>query len=366
METLSQHDLLALNRAIAEIYSARDLESFYKTAFSSIQSLIPYELCSCNEISLRPVRFQSLTLSSEEHGNVAGKLLPALNTHLLEHPLFPHFLSGEVVKTADYASRNQFKATGLYNEYYRHLDTEMQICFSLPVSPENVSTFALSRKTTDFSERDRLILTFLKPHLAGSLRNVRELDSIRLERDLLQKGAEAERQGVLLCQGDGVILCISAVAREMLEKYFNTTLVEGQTLPGNFLRWFETEMHPPSPFASKGNSRDFPRRVEREHLVVVKEDKHLTIKLLHDFTTGDYILVMIETDPALQLQNLQEYGFTRRESDISLWLAQGKTNVEIAIILGMSKRTAEKHLEHIFAKLGVETRGAAATILRKL
>jgi DNA-binding CsgD family transcriptional regulator len=33
---------------------------------------------------------------------------------------------------------------------------------------------------------------------------------------------------------------------------------------------------------------------------------------------------------------------------------------------GMSKRTAEKHLEHIFAKPGVETRGATATILRKL
>jgi DNA-binding CsgD family transcriptional regulator len=307
-----------------------------------------------------------LVTSSEECIGVTGKLLPVLNMHLHEHPLFPYWLSGRVVKTTDYASRQQFKTTAVYNEYYRHLDTEMQIVFSFPVSQENLLTIAMSKKSGDFSERDRLILTFLKPHLMGSLRNVKELGSIRLERDLLQKGAEAERQGVLLCQGDGMVLCISTVAQEMVEKYFNTTLVEGHALPGNLLRWFETEAHPSSLFLDHGKARGCPRRVEREPLVVVKEDKHLTIKLLNDFTTGDYILFMIETDPALQLQNLQEYGFTRRESDISLWLAQGKTNVEIAIILGMSKRTAEKHLEHIFAKLGVETRGAAATILRKL
>jgi DNA-binding CsgD family transcriptional regulator len=366
METLSHHDLLALNRAIAEIYSARDLESFYQSIFRTFQGLINYELCSCNDVSLHHSRIVRLVTSSDECIGITGKLLPVLNTHLHEHPLFPYWLSGRVVKTTDYASRQQFKTTAVYNEYYRHLDTEMQIVFSFPVSQENLLTIAMSRKSGDFSERDRLILTFLKPHLMGSLRNVKELGSIRLERDLLQKGAEAERQGVILFQADGMVLCISAVATEMLEKYCNTTLVEGHTLPGNLWQWFEAEVHPPSLFPNNGEARGFPSRVGREPLVVIKEDKHLTIKLLHDFTTGDYILFMIEMDPALQLQNLQKYGLTRRESDVLLWLAQRKTNVEIAIILGMSKRTVEKHLEHIFVKLGVETRGAAATILRKL
>jgi hypothetical protein len=39
---------------------------------------------------------------------------------------------------------------------------------------------------------------------------------------------------------------------------------------------------------------------------------------------------------------------------------QGKTNEEIAIILQVSPRTVEKHLEHILAQLGVENRTAAA------
>ena len=45
------------------------------------------------------------------------------------------------------------------------------------------------------------------------------------------------------------------------------------------------------------------------------------------------------------------------------WLAKGKTNRDIADILGMSPRTVNKHLEHIFEKLGVETRAAAAAIM---
>ena len=44
------------------------------------------------------------------------------------------------------------------------------------------------------------------------------------------------------------------------------------------------------------------------------------------------------------------------------WLAKGKTNRDIGDILGMSPRTVNKHLEHIFEKLGVETRAAAAAL----
>lgn len=53
---------------------------------------------------------------------------------------------------------------------------------------------------------------------------------------------------------------------------------------------------------------------------------------------------------------------TPRETEVLSWLAKGKTNRDIADILGMSHRTVNKHLEHIFEKLGVETRSAATAI----
>ena len=61
----------------------------------------------------------------------------------------------------------------------------------------------------------------------------------------------------------------------------------------------------------------------------------------------------IAVDPALAL-------LTRREREVLNWVARGKTNADIGAILGISARTAQKHVENMFVKLGVETRTAAA------
>lgn len=380
METLSHNDMLALNRVVGEIYAARDMKSFYRSAFSTIQGIIPSEICSFNDTILNPPpRFLNAINASQDHSEVFKKLHPVLNTHLHEHPIAAQFFSDSVFKTTDFASMSHFKATAIYNEYYRHLDVETQIGLSIPVSQEKVSLFALGRKCPDFSERDRLMLTLLRPHLISAFRNVTELGRIILERDLLQKGAEAERQGAVLFQSDGMILCISPFAKEMLERYFDAAIVEGDTLPGRLLQWFKTEANPP--FAKGGNfkspplkkgfipervvSGGFSKQVEREPLTIEKEGRCLKIKLLNDFTTGDYIFVMTETDDSLILQNLQRYNLSCREAEVLKLLSIGKTNVEIAVILGLSKRTVEKHLERIFTKLGVETRTAAAAVMQK-
>lgn len=54
---------------------------------------------------------------------------------------------------------------------------------------------------------------------------------------------------------------------------------------------------------------------------------------------------------------------TPRETEVLSWVAKGKSNREIAEILGISPRTVNKHLEHTFPKLGVETRAAAAVLI---
>jgi len=53
---------------------------------------------------------------------------------------------------------------------------------------------------------------------------------------------------------------------------------------------------------------------------------------------------------------------TYRERQVLAWVAEGKTNAEIGQILNTRMRTVAKHLEHIFEKLGVERRTAAARI----
>ncbi len=63
---------------------------------------------------------------------------------------------------------------------------------------------------------------------------------------------------------------------------------------------------------------------------------------------------------ASRAESLKASGLTPREIEVALWLAQCKTNPEIAIILATPVRTIEKHVEHILHKLGVENRVAAA------
>jgi DNA-binding response OmpR family regulator len=70
----------------------------------------------------------------------------------------------------------------------------------------------------------------------------------------------------------------------------------------------------------------------------------------------------IDQAAAMDTARLDGASLTPRETEVLSWLAKGKTNRDIADILGMSHRTVNKHLEHIFEKLGVETRAAAAAL----
>lgn len=53
-------------------------------------------------------------------------------------------------------------------------------------------------------------------------------------------------------------------------------------------------------------------------------------------------------------------GLTPRVAETLLWIAQGKTNPDIATILGIAEATVKKHVLEIFSTLGVETRTAAS------
>ena len=59
---------------------------------------------------------------------------------------------------------------------------------------------------------------------------------------------------------------------------------------------------------------------------------------------------------------LGSLGLTARETEVLIWIAQGKTNHEIGVILSACTGTICKHVEHILRKLYVKNRTAAAAI----
>lgn len=68
-----------------------------------------------------------------------------------------------------------------------------------------------------------------------------------------------------------------------------------------------------------------------------------------------------QTTPSLG--QLSHFGLSKRELEILGWVARGKTNAEIGLILDISRRTVNKHLEHVYVKLGVENRMAAVALI---
>jgi DNA-binding NarL/FixJ family response regulator len=83
----------------------------------------------------------------------------------------------------------------------------------------------------------------------------------------------------------------------------------------------------------------------------------------------DQFMLLLQRDTvqdAWSPQILREkLKLTFREAEILMWIARGKTNKEIGLILSTSPRTVNKHLEHIFEKLGVSTRSAAVAMALK-
>jgi DNA-binding CsgD family transcriptional regulator len=64
-------------------------------------------------------------------------------------------------------------------------------------------------------------------------------------------------------------------------------------------------------------------------------------------------------------QSLKTMGLTQRETEVLAWVAEGKSNNDVGLILGIRSVTVKKHLEHIFEKMGVETRTAAVVFALK-
>ena len=83
---------------------------------------------------------------------------------------------------------------------------------------------------------------------------------------------------------------------------------------------------------------------------------------------GDEVLIQFkELDPQRDVLRLQHgLRITLREAEVLLWLSYGKSNSDISDVLTISPRTVQKHLEHIYEKMGVETRSSAAAIAIKI
>jgi DNA-binding NarL/FixJ family response regulator len=133
------------------------------------------------------------------------------------------------------------------------------------------------------------------------------------------------------------------------------------------MRWLQQVLGPE--FDEAAQRLWLQQVVERgESLAPLADGYQLQARYLGPGGPGEVMVLLRQLTPAAgdAHKRLSSAALTPRETEVLSWLAKGKTNRDIGDILGMSPRTVNKHLEHIFEKLGVETRTAAAAIATSL
>ena len=97
--------------------------------------------------------------------------------------------------------------------------------------------------------------------------------------------------------------------------------------------------------------------------VLARVASHLrTARILQAARKAGKVPSLSLDDHPAQDRLTRRFQLTEREIEVLRWVACGKTNKDIGDILGLSPRTVNKHLEHIYVKLGVETRTAATSV----
>ena len=166
------------------------------------------------------------------------------------------------------------------------------------------------------------------------------------EQQMARNALDAFGQATLVVRlPDGRLVWQTALAREILGQRLGG---DGVHAPAEVLAWLQREA---------GQERSPPPELE-----MTAGGKRL--RFIRHEATGDneWLVVLREADDAGTVGALvQAFGLTQREAEVLVWLCKGKTNKDIGEILGASPATVKKHLEHVYEKLGVETRTAAAS-----
>lgn len=146
------------------------------------------------------------------------------------------------------------------------------------------------------------------------------------------------------------ITWLTPLARSLLRAYFpEGDLHRLNQVPLEIMQWIMGVLNNPTLQAT------LP-------LNIIRHTKRLVLNI-GNISDEEWVVILREESDEVKIEALMTtFKLTRKEAEVLYWVIKGKTNRDIGDILGSSARTVNKHLEHIFAKLGVETRTAAASL----
>jgi DNA-binding CsgD family transcriptional regulator len=338
---------LTVVRALAD--DSTDRHAFVPNALDRLAELVPSELTT---LSLCDLERGTRTVFGRRGEALSEADIEAFNRHFREHPLVrfhsstPH---GPTQRVSDCQGRSDFASSAVYADYYSRIGIRHVMALPLRIDDRNVISIVFNRSTSDFRDSERAVLEAVRPALAAFYRSLVAREEAGIALESISDLATNAGWHLVRVTVAGRIKEAAPAARRLLANFFPDG--GGAFLPVTLRVWL-------------GGQRNWgldrlPTRDGR-HFVASRLGLRLSVQAIVEADGTVALLLLRAERRSVDAADLQVLALTRREREVLAFVAGGKANADIAAILGISARTVQKHLEHIFAKLGVETRTAAA------
>jgi DNA-binding CsgD family transcriptional regulator len=342
---LVESDYQLLLTCIESLHRCRRLEDFPKHSLAELKRLVPCRM-AC---------YAELDYGRNRGINMFDPPLPPLPpmekqmdaTH--DHPVLNYFKAtgdGQALKISDFVAEADYHELDTYKVLFKATGAEDQMGIGVNLKSSFVLGYAFDRGERSFTERERLLLNLIRPHVIQAYSHLEELaDCHQLHRDL-QTALRENGVGVLILNGARAIIHKTPGVWKRLAAFMPVP-DDALSLPDTLARW-----------AFGGDKSD-------DVLTLGAEPSRLIIRRKRQ-DKNRLLLLLSEQSSTAAAERLVRYNLTPREQEVLCWIAEGKSNSELATILGVSTATAKTHVERILAKLGVENRTAAASVLRSV
>ena len=336
--TLSHDEYHQLLECIGELHRCRSLDEFPAHALQALGPLVPSTLAAFNEVNVARERILAVTdRPVPDH----DRLAETWARYSAQHPLVRYAAEtgdGQAVKLSDFLTEAEFHRLELYRKFFRLVGAEDQMAVALRSDKGIIIALAFNRDRRDFTESDRVKLNLVRPHLLQAYTNVEELAGQREERADLQTALRETGHGLVAVDTRGRTTHATPGAVECLARYFPEA-TPAASVPSPIVDWLEAD-----PITS------FTLHTAASTLIV-RRPRHTARRLL--------LISEKRGGP-----DAGHTSLSAREREVLTWMAESKSNAEIAAILDIASGTVKRHVEQILAKLQVANRTAAAAVAR--
>jgi DNA-binding CsgD family transcriptional regulator len=397
MPRLTHSDLRAALRFLAACDAGSGLHAFARSVTAALPAVIP---CDLAVFGLVNTRAQTLAAVENPRLTTEADLATFMRvSRQSPNPPLDHFArtgDPEARLISDFVTRRQFHALPVYTDFYRPLRVEFLLGAFIHDSPTAFDGITLSRTRPDFRERDRAVLTVLRPHIIQGYRTAMAVDRLRADLVLATNSREPPGFGLVVLSGNARMRFVSPGVIALLARYFDAHR-HADELPDSLARWVRQQVDairdasrlpaPQPPFVVERNggrliarflsvARDTwllleepETRAECRRLaslgVSSREARHLCDALWEEeVDPGEPRLreiarrvISLYRDVPCPAQGAAH--LTPHEERLLRLLTQGHSYKTAAAAVGSSVHTVAFHMKHIYAKLQVHSKSEA-------